>query len=78
MNKVLEELLAEAAKKKNITQEVTIGISDDEMIVLTKKADLAGVEVGEILRSYLSKTTAFSNSYFEEKKAKKTVKKGGE
>lgn len=78
MDKLFDNLKKNVEKKGAITQQISVGISDKEMAVLRKKAEALGMNTGELLREYILGTAAFDNSPFEEKKAKKIVRKAGE
>lgn len=70
------ELLKEKAQKRSgLTEIMSFKMSSDEMDILKKKAAILDVELGELVREYVLDTSLFDNSPFEEKKAKKAVKK---
>lgn len=79
VDNVYLELIKKAQENKNLQNDVTVKLTDDEMEIITKKANNIGIDIGEFLRMHLVKTPAFDGSVFQEKKGKvKAVKKGVE
>ena len=68
---LFERLKKEKEKQGDLVNEVTIKIGDKELETLTKKADIVGLSVSELLREYVCQTGAFDGSVFAEKKVKK-------
>lgn len=75
MDKLFENLKSNAEKKLAITQQIEVGVSDDEMAIISKKSGVLGMSVGELIREYILTTAAFDNSPFEEKKGKGFARK---
>ena len=71
-----EKLKKEKEKQGELVSEISIKVGTVELDVLQKKADVLGIDVSELLRSYLLQTGVFDASVFAEKKVKKS--KGGE
>lgn len=74
-DKKVEVLKEKAQKRSGLTEVMSFKMSNDEMDILKKKAAILEVELGELVREYILDTSLFDNSPFEEKKAKKVVKK---
>lgn len=73
------ELIKKAKESKDLVNEVNVKLTDDEMEIITKKANNIGIDIGEFLRMHLVKTPVFDGSVFQEKKSKvKAVKTGVE
>jgi|GEM_PF-3338781 len=68
------KLLREKENRVELVHEVAIKIGDKELEILEKKAEVLGVTVGEIFRSYVVPTGIFDD-VFSEKKAKKSSPK---
>lgn len=71
------ELLRQSEMNNSLVHDVIVKLTDDEMEIITKKANNIGIDIGEFLRVHLVKTTAFDGSVFQEKKAKVKVVKNG-
>lgn len=68
------KLLREKENKVELVHEITIKVGDKELEILEKKAEVLGVTVGELFRSYVIPTGIFDD-VFAEKKAKKSSPK---
>lgn len=77
-DKIFDALKANAKKRQGLDQTITIKVSANELEILTKKAEVLDLDIEDLLREYVLGTAAFDNSPFEEKKAKKVVKKATE
>lgn len=73
---LFEKLKKEKEKQGDLINEVVMKVGENELEILRKKADVLGLEVGELLREYICQTGAFDNSPFTEKKSKKAMKIG--
>jgi hypothetical protein len=69
------ELLRQSEMNNSLVHDVIVKLTDDEMEIITKKANNIGIDIGEFLRMHLVKTPVFDGSVFQEKKSKvKAVK----
>ena len=82
MSDVLFDKLKENAKRKvGLTNDVVVKLTDEELVILTNKAEDVEMEVGELLREYILTTAVFGGNGNEKKSnskvAGKTVKEKG-
>lgn len=77
IDNVYLDLLRESEKSNGLVNDVTVKLTEEELDIITKKANNIGIDIGEFLRVHLVKTTAFDGSVFQEKKAKAKVVKNG-
>ena len=75
VDNVYLELIKKAEENKGLLNDVTVKLTDDEMEIITKKANNIGIDIGEFLRVHILKTAAFDGSVFQEKKVKVKVVK---
>jgi hypothetical protein len=73
---VYEQLKKLSEKKEELIEEVSVPVSKRERVILEKKAAAVGINVGELLRAYLTKIQAFDGSCFEKKKGEKLNNEG--
>jgi hypothetical protein len=72
---LFEKLKKEKEKQGDLVHEVVIKIGENELEIVQKKAQVLGMQVGQLLREYVCQTGVFDNSPFMEKKSKKIMKK---
>ncbi|MDD2358319.1 MAG: ribbon-helix-helix protein, CopG family [Thiovulaceae bacterium] len=58
----------------DLVNEITIKVGEKELEILSRKAEILGVDVSDLLRDYVCQTGAFDGSVFAEKKVKKSAK----
>lgn len=78
MDKIYDDMLKEAKKKGVISQHITVGISDEQMDILMKKAETLSLSVEEFLHGFLLKSSIFNVPVVEKKKVSKVVKNENE
>jgi hypothetical protein len=79
MGDILFEKLKESVKRKvGLNNDVGVKVTDEELAILTKKAEDVDMEVGELLREYILTTAVFGEKTSVKKSKPKTVRaKGG-
>ncbi|HQS67963.1 MAG TPA: hypothetical protein PLM93_12320 [Sulfuricurvum sp.] len=78
MDKIYEEMLKEAKKRGVISQQITVGVSDEQMEVLKTKADALSMSVEEFVHGFLLKSPIFNMPVVDKKKSKTVVKNDSE
>lgn len=69
------DLLKQAEMNKSLANEVVVKMTDDELGIITKKAEILCMDIGTYMRMHLVKTPVFDTSVFQEKKVRvKAVK----
>lgn len=75
VDNVYLERLRQSEMNNSLVNDATVKLTDEEMAIVTKKANNIGIDIGVFLREHLLKTAAFDGSVFQEKKSKvKAVK----
>ena len=72
-DKIFDDLKKKVEKTSWITESIAIRISQAELDILAKKADVLKMKKEDLLREYILNTSAFDGSVFSEKKTKNKV-----
>ncbi|HQS67927.1 MAG TPA: hypothetical protein PLM93_12140 [Sulfuricurvum sp.] len=78
MDKIYDEMLKEAKKRGVISQQITVGVSDEQMDILKIKADVLSMSVEEFVHGFLLRSSIFNAPVVEKKKPKTVVKNDSE
>lgn len=78
MDKIFDEMLKEAKKRGVVSQQITVGVSDEQMEIIKKKAESLSMSVEEFVHGFLLRSSIFNVPVIEKKKSKAVVKNDSE